>query len=43
MVQGKTIKQLIDNLLHPISWFKERQKFKKRVEEISSRDPFIYK
>jgi hypothetical protein len=37
------MKKIIYNILHPIKWYKEKQAFKKRLEEIRKRDPFIYK
>lgn len=30
-------------ICHPIKWYQERQAFKKRLEELRKRDPFIYK
>lgn len=30
-------------ILHPIRSWKERRDFKKRIEELRKRDPFIYK
>lgn len=30
-------------VLHPIRSYKEHQAFKKRMEELKKRDPFIYK
>ena len=32
-----------DFLLFPYYWWKEKQRMKKRMEEIRKRDPFIYK
>jgi hypothetical protein len=37
------MKILIDFILKPWYWWKEKQKFKKRLEELRKRDPFIYK
>jgi hypothetical protein len=34
---------LIEFLLKPITWWKQRQAFKKRLKELRKRDPFIYK
>jgi len=30
-------------LQNPIKWYKERKEWKKRLEELRKRDPFIYK
>lgn len=35
-----TIKQWI---LHPIRSYREHKEFKRRIEELRKRDPFIYK
>jgi len=35
--------RLLKILINPIKWFRERQKIKKRLEELRKRDPFIYK
>jgi hypothetical protein len=37
------MKKLIDLLLTPWRKFKERRAYKKRMEELRKRDPFIYK
>jgi len=37
------MKKLIDIITWPYRWYKERQAFKKRMEELRKRDPFIYK
>jgi hypothetical protein len=37
------MKKLIDFILSPLRLWKERQAFKKRLEELRKRDPFIYK
>lgn len=37
------MKKLIDIITWPYRWYKERQTFKKRMEELRKRDPFIYK
>jgi len=36
-------KIILKKILWPITWFIERRKFKKRIEELKERDPFIYK
>jgi|CryBogDrversion2_5_1035270.scaffolds.fasta_scaffold00070_16 hypothetical protein len=37
------MKKLIDFILKPWHWYKSRQEFKRRMEELRKRDPFIYK
>ncbi len=37
------LKDILHWILHPIKSYKERQEFKKRIEELRKRDPFIYK
>jgi hypothetical protein len=37
------IKRIINFLLSPYKRFKEDRQFKKRLEELRKRDPFIYK
>jgi hypothetical protein len=37
------MKTLIDFILKPWHWYKSRQEFKRRMEELRKRDPFIYK
>jgi hypothetical protein len=37
------MKKLIDFLLSPIRKYQEKQRLKKRLEELRKRDPFIYK
>lgn len=34
---------LIRIILWPYNWYKDRRAFKKRMEELRRRDPFIYK
>jgi hypothetical protein len=36
-------KKLISLLLYPYTAYKEKQRIKKRIEELRKRDPFIYK
>jgi|688.fasta_scaffold412206_2 hypothetical protein len=36
-------KKIIDVLLYPYTFYKEKQRVKKRLEELRKRDPFIYK
>lgn len=44
MVQGRVnMKNILYIILHPFKWYKEKQQFKKRLEELRKRDPFIYK
>lgn len=35
--------KILNFLCSPFRWYKERQAFKKRMEELRKRDPFIYK
>jgi len=35
--------KLINFLKKPIRWWRDRQAFKKRIQELRKRDPFIYK
>lgn len=37
------MKKILDFILYPYIKWKEHQAFKKRLEEIRKRDPFIYK
>jgi hypothetical protein len=37
------VQRIINFLLYPIRRYKEKQAFKKKLEEIRKRDPFIYK
>jgi hypothetical protein len=37
------MKRIIDFLLSPWYRYQERKRFKKRLEELRKRDPFIYK
>ena len=37
------MKKLIEILLTPVKWWKDRQAYKKRLDELRKRDPFIYK
>jgi len=37
------MKKLIEFILYPYRKYQERQEFKKRMEELRKRDPFIYK
>jgi hypothetical protein len=37
------MKSILEFLKNPLRWYKERQEFKKRLEELRKRDPFIYK
>jgi len=34
---------ILNFLRNPFRWYKERRAFKKRMEELRKRDPFIYK
>lgn len=43
MVQGKNMKILWYYITLPWSVWKEKQRIKKRIEELRKRDPFIYK
>jgi hypothetical protein len=35
--------RIIEFILKPWRWYKSRQEFKRRMEELRKRDPFIYK
>ena len=37
------MRTLLDIILWPWRYFKERREMKKRMEELRKRDPFIYK
>ncbi len=37
------MKKIIEILLWPYRRWQERQQFKKRIDELRKRDPFIYK
>ena len=37
------MKALLDFILTPYRKWKEHKEFKKRIEELKKRDPFIYK
>jgi hypothetical protein len=37
------MKNFLYFLKNPLRWYRERQAFKKRIEEMRKRDPFIYK
>jgi hypothetical protein len=37
------MKKIINFLLYPLRKYREHQEFKRRMEEIRKRDPFIYK
>jgi len=37
------MKNFLYFLQNPLRWYRERQAFKKRLEELRKRDPFIYK
>jgi len=37
------MKKIIDLILWPYTKWQERRAFKKRLEELRKRDPFIYK
>jgi len=37
------IRKIIRLLTSPITAYKEKQRLKKRIEELKKRDPFIYK
>ena len=37
------VQRIINFILYPLNWYKERQAFKRRLEELRKRDPFIYK
>ena len=34
---------ILQFLKNPWKWYKDRQAFKKRLQELRERDPFIYK
>ena len=40
---GEQMKKIIELLLTPWRRWQAKQKFKKRIEELRKRDPFIYK
>jgi hypothetical protein len=37
------MQNIINFILKPWKWYRDRQAFKKRLEELRKRDPFIYK
>ena len=37
------LKKLIDFILRPYRKYQEHQEFKKKLDELRKRDPFIYK
>jgi len=37
------LKKIFDIILYPYKKYQENRQFKKRVEEMRKRDPFIYK
>jgi len=37
------VQRIINFILSPIRKYKEKQAFKKKLEEMRKRDPFIYK
>ena len=37
------LKKILDFILTPYTRYVENKKLKKRIEELKSRDPFIYK
>jgi hypothetical protein len=37
------MKKIIDIITKPWRWWKEHRAYKKRLEELRKRDPFIYK
>jgi hypothetical protein len=37
------MKKIINFLLYPLRKYQEHQAFKRRMEELRKRDPFIYK
>lgn len=39
----KILKYIWSWITWPYNWYKEEQEFKKKLEEIKKRDPFIYK
>jgi len=36
-------KRIIDFILYPLNKYLEHRRFKRRLEELRKRDPFIYK
>ena len=36
-------KRIIDFILYPLTKYLEHRRFKRRLEELRKRDPFIYK
>jgi|TARA_B100001094_G_scaffold333278_1_gene410215 hypothetical protein len=39
----ETLKKIWDFIISPYTKYKEHKAFKKRMEELRKRDPFIYK
>ena len=37
------MKEILNFLRNPWRWYKNKQEFKKKIEELRKRDPFIYK
>jgi len=37
------VQRIIDFILYPLRKYKEHRAFKRRLEELRKRDPFIYK
>ena len=37
------VQRIINFILYPIHKYREKQAFKKRLDELRKRDPFIYK
>jgi hypothetical protein len=37
------MKRIIEILKMPLEWYRARRAFKKRMDELRKRDPFIYK
>jgi hypothetical protein len=37
------VQRIIDFILSPIRIYREKKEFKRRLEELRKRDPFIYK
>ncbi len=37
------MKRIIEILLYPFTYLKQRRQLKKRLDELRKRDPFIYK
>lgn len=37
------MKKLLELLKMPLVWYQTRKAYKKRIEELKKRDPFIYK